>query len=61
MKSVINKISWSTDGKKLAVGDATGRVSIFNAEKDVYTTKQEDYIKFDNVIAGVIDAKKDSN
>ena len=61
LKSVINKISWSTDGKKLAVGDATGRVSIFNAEKDVYTTKQEDYIKFDNVIAGVIDAKKDSN
>ena len=45
--------------KKLAVGDATGRVTIFNSEKDVYNVKPEDHTKFDNVINGLMDTAKE--
>lgn len=59
LKCVINKVSWSSDGKKLAVGDATGRVTIFNSEKDVYNVKPEDHTKFDNIINGLMETAKE--
>jgi dynein intermediate chain len=34
-KNALNKMSWSNDGKRLAVGDIAGKVSVFNVEKEV--------------------------
>lgn len=34
-KVALNKMSWSDDGKKVAVGDINGKISIFNVDKDV--------------------------
>ena len=46
----INKLTWSQDGKKLAAGDADGKISVFNCDKDVYTVRQEEFNKFDKVV-----------
>lgn len=56
VKSLINKLSWSVDGRRLAVGDSQGKVTVFNAEKDVYTTKPEDFEKFDKVISDLFES-----
>jgi len=34
-KSALNKINWSTDGKRVAVGDINGKLSIYSIDKDV--------------------------
>lgn len=34
-KNSLNKLSWSHDGKRIAVGDITGKISILNVEKEV--------------------------
>ena len=36
--------------KKLAAGDADGKISVFNSDKDVYTVRQEEFNKFDKVV-----------
>ena len=35
-KNACNKLSWSQDGKRLAVGDINGKITILNIEKEVY-------------------------
>jgi dynein intermediate chain len=57
-KTVLNKLSWSQDGKRLAVGDFMGRVSILSIEKELYSSKAEDSIKFDKVITTAKNNKK---
>ena len=34
-KNALNKICWSQDGKRLAVGDSVGKTSILNIDKEV--------------------------
>jgi len=34
-KNSLNKLSWSMDGKRIAVGDITGKVSVLNLDKEV--------------------------
>eukprot|EP00357_Protocruzia_adherens_P032167 CAMPEP_0115015212 /NCGR_PEP_ID=MMETSP0216-20121206/26607_1 /TAXON_ID=223996 /ORGANISM="Protocruzia adherens, Strain Boccale" /LENGTH=612 /DNA_ID=CAMNT_0002385235 /DNA_START=118 /DNA_END=1953 /DNA_ORIENTATION=+ len=41
----VNKLRWSTDGRQLALGDSNGGLSIWNVDKDFYTTKSEDWSK----------------
>ncbi len=53
VQAPVNKLSWSYDGKKLAVGDCDGKISIFNCDKDVYTVRNEEFSKFDRVVAGL--------
>ena len=55
LKKVINKISWSHDGKKLATGDTEGKINIFASEKDVFTIKPDDFTKFDKIINGLLE------
>jgi dynein intermediate chain len=31
----LNKMNWSVDGKRIAVGDLKGKVSVFNVDKEV--------------------------
>ena len=50
MKDVINKLSWSDDGRRLAVGDDKGKVSILGISKDIYWSKVEDSLKFEKLV-----------
>jgi dynein intermediate chain len=49
-KTALNKLSWSHDGKKLAAGDISGKVSILNIDKELSNSKAEDSLKFEKVI-----------
>ena len=53
LKTAINKLAWSYDGKKLAAGDINGHIAIFSSEKDVVNVKIEDINKFEKVISGI--------
>ena len=46
LKKAINKLAWSSDGKKLAAGDINGHINIFSSEKDVLNVKIEDVNHF---------------
>jgi len=34
-KNILNKVSWSSDGKKICLGDNNGTVTVLNVEKEV--------------------------
>lgn len=34
-KNALNKVSWSSDGKKICTGDISGKVTVLNVEKEV--------------------------
>ena len=51
MGDVINKLSWSEDGRRLAVGNSKGKVSILGISKDIYRSKVEDSLKFEKLVA----------
>ena len=48
----INKLGWSSDGKRLAAGNAGGIVTIFNVDKEYHTPRPEEYTKFERIIHG---------
>ena len=50
-KEVLNKLSWSSDGRRLAVGDSSGRIKLLKVSKDLYKSKPEDSIKFEKVVS----------
>lgn len=52
--SSINKLAWYHDGKKIAVGDSTGKVSVLGVEKDLYSTKIDDSSKLTSIINSLI-------
>jgi len=53
LKTAVNKLAWSYDGKKLAAGDINGHIAIFQSEKDVLNVKIEDINKFDKTIEDI--------
>jgi dynein intermediate chain len=57
-KNALNKLSWSGDGKKLAAGDISGKVSIFNVDKELSNSKGDDSLKFEKVINQAKNNKK---
>lgn len=40
-------IKWSTDGRKLAIGDSDGFVSIWNVDSSLCNPRQEDFDKIE--------------
>ena len=50
LKTAVNRLSWSSDGKRLAAGDINGHVHIFSSEKDVLNA---DTNKFEKTIEGI--------
>ena len=53
LKTSINKLAWSCDGKKLAAGDINGHIAIFSSEKDVLNVKLEEVNKFGQKIQAI--------
>lgn len=37
-KTVLNKIAWSSDGKRITVGDNNGKLSVMNIDKEVFSS-----------------------
>ena len=44
----LNALRWSRDGRRIAIGDAMGQVSILSVDKEMSTAKSED---FDQVVS----------
>lgn len=44
----LNSLRWSRDGRRLAIGDSTGQVSILAVDQEMSTAKSED---FDQVVS----------
>ena len=42
---------WSRDGRRIAVGDSEGFVSIWQCDKDLYLPKQADFDKIEQLLA----------
>ena len=58
LKTAVNKLAWSHDGKKLAAGDVNGHIAIFQSEKDVINVKIEDVNKFSDNIKAIKEKSK---
>lgn len=43
-------LRWSKDGRKIAVGDSEGYVSIWTIDKELYLPKQDDFDFIDELI-----------
>ena len=55
LKTAVNRLAWSSDGKRLAAGDINGHVHIFSSEKDVLNA---DTNKFEKTIEGIKESWK---
>jgi dynein intermediate chain len=53
LKTAINRLGWSCDGKKLAAGDINGHIAVFSSEKDVVNVKTEDTTKFQETVQAI--------
>ncbi len=49
-KDTLNKLNWSGDGKRIAIGDINGKIMMYGLDKEIYLTKPDDSIKFQKVI-----------
>ena len=58
LKTAVNRLAWSHDGKKLAAGDVNGHIAIFQSEKDVINFKIEDVNKFSDNIKAIKEKSK---
>lgn len=43
-------LKWARDGKRLALGDSEGYVSIWSAARELYTPRQSDFDAIDELI-----------
>ena len=43
-------LRWSRDGRRIAVGDSEGFLSIWQADKELYLPKQDDFDYIDSLI-----------
>ena len=49
-KTSLNKLSWSDDGRRIAVGDVCGKIIMYNLDKDIVLAKQDDAAKLQRMI-----------
>lgn len=47
MKKELTALKWSRDGRRIAISDSEGFVSIWQADKDLYMPKQADFDQID--------------
>ena len=46
----INKICWTEDGKRITVGDSSGKIQLFGLDKQIYLSNSEDSKRFEKLI-----------
>ena len=46
----INKICWTEDGKRITVGDSSGKIQLFGLDSQIYSSNSEDSKKFEKLI-----------
>ena len=46
----INKICWTEDGKRITVGDSSGKIQLFGLDSQIYSSTSEDSKKFEKLI-----------
>ena len=46
----LNKICWTEDGKRITVGDSSGKIQLFALDKQIYTSNSEDSKRFEKLI-----------
>ena len=46
----INKICWTEDGKRITVGDSSGKIQLFGLDNQIYSSTSEDSKKFEKLI-----------
>ncbi len=46
----LNVLRWSNDGRRMAVGDADGFLSLYSVDKEFYSQKGEDFAKMERLI-----------
>lgn len=49
-RDALNKVNWSDDGKRLAVGDINGKISVMSLDKEFVNAKPEDLSKFQSLL-----------
>ena len=50
-KQALTKLDWSNDGKRLALGDSTGRIELFNVHKEIVNSSPADALKLEKILA----------
>ena len=53
----INNICWTEDGKRLAVGDFSGKIQLLGMDKSIYETTNDEAKKFEKIINHYISVK----
>ena len=46
----INKICWTEDGKRITVGDSSGKIQLFALDKEIYLSNSEDSKRFEKLL-----------
>jgi WD40 repeat protein len=49
-EKALSCLQWSRDGRRIAVGDSEGFVSVWQADKDLYLPKISDFDLIDKLI-----------
>ena len=49
-RSALNCLRWNPDGRRIAVGDSEGYVTLWSLDKEVAQPKSEDFMRFDELI-----------
>mmetsp|Transcript_62243 Transcript_62243/g.131566 ORF Transcript_62243/g.131566 Transcript_62243/m.131566 type:complete len:659 (+) Transcript_62243:95-2071(+) len=49
-KLALNRCSWSKDGRRLAVGDSEGSVSIYGVDQSIYHPRTADFVLFNEKV-----------
>ena len=49
-EKALSCLKWSRDGRRIAIGDSEGYVSIWSADKDLYMPKASDFDQIEQLI-----------
>mmetsp|Transcript_29389 Transcript_29389/g.30499 ORF Transcript_29389/g.30499 Transcript_29389/m.30499 type:complete len:641 (-) Transcript_29389:9-1931(-) len=57
-KNALTKLDWSDDGRRVSVGDSSGKIFLYNVNKEITNSNADDALKLEKILA---QAKNSSN
>ena len=60
-KNALTKLDWSDDGRRVSIGDCTGKIYLYNVNKEVATSTADDASKFEKILANAKNNSQTSN